>query len=158
MWLETSGYLRRYRSYGTFNARWAHAAFHGTGLGLCLGVTGDILGQSQYTHRPERYNGSYSTKLGGATSRVGDPTGRLKGREQVHSSIRKANMASMHMQLKKLGSSIEQYGRRHGYTRQPIWKRALLNNNTWWNSMPFIEVLRDLGSYMRLGPMLGRDT
>ncbi|KAF7715745.1 Tyrosine--tRNA ligase, mitochondrial [Penicillium ucsense] len=96
--------------------------------------------------------------LGGATSRVGDPTGRLKGREQVHSSIRKANMASMHMQLKKLGSSIEQYGRRHGYTRQPIWKRALLNNNTWWNSMPFIEVLRDLGSYMRLGPMLGRDT
>ncbi|KAJ5675579.1 Tyrosine--tRNA ligase [Penicillium macrosclerotiorum] len=96
--------------------------------------------------------------LGGATSRVGDPTGRLKGREQVHSSIRKANMASMHMQLKKLGASIEQYGRRHGYERKPIWKRALTNNNTWWNSMPFIEVLRDLGAFMRLGPMLGRDT
>lgn len=45
-------------------------------------------------------------KLGGATSRVGDPTGRLKGREQVHSSIRKANMASMHMQLKKLGQAL----------------------------------------------------
>ncbi|KAJ5201886.1 Tyrosine--tRNA ligase [Penicillium cinerascens] len=96
--------------------------------------------------------------LGGATSRVGDPTGRLKGREAVHSSIRKANMASMHMQLKKLGSSIEHYGRRHGYQRKPIWKRALINNNTWWNSMPFIEVLRDLGAFMRLGPMLGRDT
>ncbi|KAJ5096044.1 hypothetical protein NUU61_005400 [Penicillium alfredii] len=96
--------------------------------------------------------------LGGATSRVGDPTGRLKGREQVHSSIRKANMASMHMQLKKLGTSIEQYGRRHGYERQPIWKRALTNNNTWWNSMPFLEILRDLGVYMRVGPMLGRDT
>ncbi|KAJ5708313.1 Tyrosine--tRNA ligase [Penicillium malachiteum] len=96
--------------------------------------------------------------LGGATSRVGDPTGRLKGREQVHSSIRKANMASMHMQLKKLGSSIEQYGSRHGYERKMIWKRALVNNNTWWNSTPFIEVLRDLGAYMRLGPMLGRDT
>ncbi|KAJ5090660.1 Tyrosine--tRNA ligase [Penicillium argentinense] len=96
--------------------------------------------------------------LGGATSRVGDPTGRLKGREQVHSSIRKANMASMHMQLKKLGTSIESYSRRHGYEKQPIWKRALVNNNTWWNSMPFIEVLRDLGAFMRLGPMLGRDT
>jgi tyrosyl-tRNA synthetase len=96
--------------------------------------------------------------LGGATSRVGDPTGRLKGRDAVHSSVRKANMASMHMQLKKLGSSIEQYGRKHGYVRKPIWKRALLNNNTWWNSMPFIEVLRDLGAFMRLGPMLGRDT
>ncbi|CAG8228682.1 unnamed protein product [Penicillium olsonii] len=96
--------------------------------------------------------------LGGATSRVGDPSGRLKGRDAVHSSIRKANMASMHMQLKKLGTSIEQYGRRHGYERQPMWKRALTNNNTWWNSMPFLEVLRDLGAYMRLGPMLGRDT
>ncbi|KAK5788723.1 hypothetical protein VI817_009681 [Penicillium citrinum] len=96
--------------------------------------------------------------LGGATSRVGDPTGRLKGREQVHSSIRKANMASMHMQLKKLGTSIEHYGRRHGYQKQAIWRRALVNNNTWWNAMPFIEVLRDLGAFVRLGPMLGRDT
>ncbi|KAJ5410949.1 Tyrosine--tRNA ligase [Penicillium crustosum] len=96
--------------------------------------------------------------LGGATSRVGDPTGRLKGREKVHTSIRKANMASMHMQLKKLGTSIEQYGRRHGYQKQAIWRRALVNNNTWWNSMPFIEVLRDLGAFTRLGPMLGRDT
>ncbi|CAG8929573.1 unnamed protein product [Penicillium salamii] len=96
--------------------------------------------------------------LGGATSRVGDPSGRLKGRDAVHSSIRKANMASMHMQLKKLGVSIEQYGRRHGHQRHPMWKRALTNNNTWWNSTPFLEVLRDLGAYMRLGPMLGRDT
>ncbi|KAJ5225243.1 Tyrosine--tRNA ligase [Penicillium chermesinum] len=96
--------------------------------------------------------------LGGATSRIGDPTGRLKGRDQVHSSVRKANMASMHMQLKKLGASIEQYGSKYGYKREMIWKRALVNNNTWWGSMPFIEVLRDLGAYMRLGPMLGRDT
>jgi tyrosyl-tRNA synthetase len=67
-------------------------------------------------------------------------------------------MASMHMQLKKLGVSIEHYGRRHGYERQPMWKRALTNNNTWWNSMPFLEVLRDLGAYMRIGPMLGRES
>lgn len=38
------------------------------------------------------------------------------------------------------------------------WKRALTNNNIWWNKIPFLEVLRDLGAYMRLGPMLGRDT
>ncbi|KAL4946714.1 hypothetical protein BDV06DRAFT_182175 [Aspergillus oleicola] len=96
--------------------------------------------------------------LGGATSRVGDPTGRLKGREQVHSSTRKANMASMHMQLKKLGMSIERYGASHGHHRVWAWRRALTNNNTWWNKIPFVEVLRDLGAYMRLGPMLGRDT
>ncbi|KAL3436954.1 hypothetical protein BDV09DRAFT_183913 [Aspergillus tetrazonus] len=96
--------------------------------------------------------------LGGATSRVGDPTGRLKGREQVHSSVRKANMASMHMQLKKLGASIERYGEKHGYKRQMIWRRTLTNNNVWWNKTPLLEVLRDLGAYIRIGPMLGRDT
>ncbi|THC99738.1 hypothetical protein EYZ11_000788 [Aspergillus tanneri] len=67
-------------------------------------------------------------------------------------------MASMHMQLKKLGASIEAYGRRHGYEKQKTWRRSLTNNNTWWNSMPFVEVLRDLGVHMRLGPMLGRET
>ncbi|KAL4885577.1 hypothetical protein BJY04DRAFT_180001 [Aspergillus karnatakaensis] len=95
--------------------------------------------------------------LGGSTARVGDPTGRTEGRKQVHSSVRKANMASMHMQIKKLSAGIERYGARYGYKRQYIWKRALENNNTWWNKQPFMEVLRDLGAYMRLGPMLGRD-
>lgn len=97
-------------------------------------------------------------QLGGATSRVGDPTGRLQGREDVHSSVRKANMAAMHMQLKKLGASIEAYGRRHGYHRTNIWKRALMNNNVWFNKLSVVELLRDMGAHMRLGPMLGRDT
>lgn len=66
-------------------------------------------------------------------------------------------MASMHMQLKKLGHSIDTYGRRHGYINK-YWRRALVNNNTWWNSLPVIELLRDLGVHTRLGPMMGRDT
>jgi tyrosyl-tRNA synthetase len=64
----------------------------------------------------------------------------------------------MHMQLKRLGASIEVYGVRHGYKRESMFKRALTNNNIWWNKTPFLEVLRDLGGNMRLGPMLGRDT
>ncbi|KAJ9401929.1 hypothetical protein DTO282F9_1219 [Paecilomyces variotii] len=97
--------------------------------------------------------------LGGATSRIGDPTGRLQGREAQQNSVRKANMANMHMQLKKLGASIEKYGIRHGHEKQQyVWKRALVNNNTWWHKISFYEVLRDLGQHIRLGPMLGRDT
>ncbi|PWY93534.1 hypothetical protein BO94DRAFT_532476 [Aspergillus sclerotioniger CBS 115572] len=95
--------------------------------------------------------------LGGATARFGDPTGRLNSREQVHSSVRKANMASMHMQLKKLGNSVFMYGKRHGYDLERA-RRALVNNNTWWNSLPLVDVFRDLGVHTRLGPMLGRDT
>ncbi|KAL3466027.1 hypothetical protein BJX64DRAFT_251518, partial [Aspergillus heterothallicus] len=96
--------------------------------------------------------------LGGSTARIGDPTGRTKGREQLHSSIRKANMASMHMQLIKMGRAVEVHGRKYGFKRQWAWRRNVINNNVWWNKLPFFEVLRDLGAYMRLGPMLGRDT
>ncbi|EED20413.1 tyrosyl-tRNA synthetase, mitochondrial precursor (tyrosine--tRNA ligase) (tyrrs) [Talaromyces stipitatus ATCC 10500] len=96
--------------------------------------------------------------LGGATARFGDPTGRLGPRQTEHRSVRTANMASMHMQLKRISASIEDYGRRHGYKKEWAWRRALTNNNVWWNGTPFVEVLRDLGMHMRLGPMLGRDT
>jgi tyrosyl-tRNA synthetase len=67
-------------------------------------------------------------------------------------------MASMHMQMKKLGASIERYGAKHGYIYERIWKRVLVNNNVWWNKTPLFEVLRDFGVHMRMGPMLGRDT
>lgn len=97
-------------------------------------------------------------QLGGSTARVGDPTGRTESRAEVHSSTRKANIANMHMQLKKLGKSVETYGKKHGYEREWVWRRALANNNVWWNKQSVIEWLRDLGAYMRLGPMLGRET
>ncbi|RAL15957.1 tyrosine--tRNA ligase MSY1 [Aspergillus homomorphus CBS 101889] len=96
--------------------------------------------------------------LGGSTSRIGDPSGRLTGRARVESSVRKANMAAMHMQLKKLGKGIERYGAKHGYIRQWAWRRSLTNNSVWWSQVTFQEVMRDLGAFMRLGPMLGRDT
>jgi tyrosyl-tRNA synthetase len=67
-------------------------------------------------------------------------------------------MASMHMQLKRISSSIEKYGGKYGYKSEWVWRRNLVNNNAWWNKTPFIDVLRDLGRHMRLGPMLGRDT
>ncbi|KAK2766671.1 tyrosyl-tRNA synthetase [Arachnomyces sp. PD_36] len=96
--------------------------------------------------------------LGGSTAQVGDPSGRLEGRKKTHSSVRKANMANMHMQLKRLGMSVERYGEKYGYQREWSWRRVLQNNNTWWNKQPMLEVMRDLGSWTRIGPMLGRDT
>lgn len=67
-------------------------------------------------------------------------------------------MANMHMQLRKLGMGIERYGKKYGYERQWSWRRVLQNNNAWWNKQSMLEVMRDLGLWTRIGPMLGRDT
>ncbi|EEQ32902.1 tyrosyl-tRNA synthetase [Microsporum canis CBS 113480] len=44
--------------------------------------------------------------LGGSTSRVGDPTGRTTARPLLSNASRKAYIANMHMQLKKLGGTM----------------------------------------------------
>jgi tyrosyl-tRNA synthetase len=96
--------------------------------------------------------------LGGATSKIGDPTDRLTTRQKEHRSIQAANMARMHFQLKKLWQNVEAYGHRHGYKKDWAWHRELVNNNAWWNKLPMLEVLQVMGPGLRLGSMLARDT
>jgi tyrosyl-tRNA synthetase len=96
--------------------------------------------------------------LGGATSKIGDPTDRLTTRVNEVSSVRTANMVRMHMQLKKLWINVESYGMRHGFKKEWSWHRELVNNNAWWNKLPMLEVLQVMGPGMRLGSMLARDT
>lgn len=98
------------------------------------------------------------TVLGGATAKIGDPIGRTTPREQQAAATRKTNMALMHIQLKKLWESVERIGRKHGYVREWAWRRALMNNNTWLNKLDIVEFLKTMGSGIRLGPMLSRDT
>lgn len=96
--------------------------------------------------------------LGGATAKIGDPTDRLTTRDKTHSSVRTANMASMHFQLKKLWLNAEAYGRKHGFKREWGNHRELVNNNAWWNKLPMLEVLQVMGPGLRMGSMLARDT
>ena len=96
--------------------------------------------------------------LGGATAKIGDPTDRLTTRESEPAAIRTANMANMHLQLKKIWDNVEAYGRKYGYVRAWSWHKELVNNNAWWNKQPMLEVLQVLGPGMRLGSMLARDT
>ena len=80
-------------------------------------------------------------------------------REKQHSSVRKANMVSMHYQLKIMWQNMEHHARfKHGYQWEWAWHRELVNNNTWMNKLPVLELLKVLGSGTRVGAMLGRDT
>ncbi|KAK3987020.1 tRNA synthetases class I-domain-containing protein [Cladorrhinum sp. PSN332] len=96
--------------------------------------------------------------IGGATVKIGDPTGRLSSRDPIKSVVLTMNMTKMHYQVKKLWANVEEVGRSHGYRRDWAWRRALLNNNTWWNSLSMLEVLKRIGHSMRIGAMLSRDT
>lgn len=99
-----------------------------------------------------------TTLIGGATAKIGDPTDRLKSREKTDRATMTMNMTKIHYQLKKIWTNVEIQAARHGYKKEWAWKRAIVNNNTWWNSLPMLEVLRRIGTAIRIGPMLSRDT
>lgn len=67
-------------------------------------------------------------------------------------------MANMHLQLKRLGSTIETYAGRRGYAREWAWRRDVTNNSAWYQKLPVAEFMRVLGNGVRMGPLLGRDT
>lgn len=67
-------------------------------------------------------------------------------------------MANMHIQLKMISANIEQYVRKYNYNWEWAWRREIANNNAWLNKLEIAEVLRLLGSGLRIGTMLGKET
>jgi tyrosyl-tRNA synthetase len=98
------------------------------------------------------------TLIGGATSKIGDPTDRLTTREEIHRSLRAQYMTNMHYQVKKLWLNVEAYGMKYGYKWEWAWKRGLVNNNIWLNKLSIIEILQILGPGVRMGAMMAKDT
>ncbi|KAI8244364.1 Tyrosine--tRNA ligase [Colletotrichum sp. SAR 10_96] len=96
--------------------------------------------------------------VGGATGRIGDPTGRLKTREAMANSEISVNITKIHYQMKKIWANVEALAQKHGIKLDKSANRALVNNNMWWQSLSMYEVMKRLGRYMRIGPMLTRDT
>jgi tyrosyl-tRNA synthetase len=97
-------------------------------------------------------------QLGGATAAIGDPSGRTTSREAIDTNSRRANMASMHVQMKRLWQKMEKHADRRGYEWEWAWRRHLFNNNEWLQKVSIYEFLSKLGTGMRVGPLLGRDT
>ena len=96
--------------------------------------------------------------VGGATARVGDPSGRLISRDRTASSVQDANFKSLFRQVSNVWETAAKYGQRHGYEPKKEWKRQLLDNADWLLKLDIVSFLQQLGTGMRIGTMLGRDT
>lgn len=97
------------------------------------------------------------TLIGGSTAKIGDPTGRTESRPQLTSVALTQNLAGIQHQLKAIWQNVEVLGRRFGFQKEWAWQRAIVNNNMWWNKKPMLKVMQQLGTHIRVGPMLGRD-
>ena len=95
----------------------------------------------------QRFGHTPVVLLGGATAKIGDPSGRSSERPLLDSSTLNCNVESIRKQFENFLDFSESQG-----------SALLLNNDTWLREYPLIAFLRDIGKHFRLGPMLSKDS
>jgi tyrosyl-tRNA synthetase len=88
--------------------------------------------------------------LGGATGRVGDPSGRSAERPVLSEAALDANVAGIRAILEDL---LTRPGVADGGPAPTI-----LNNHDWFGQVGLLDFLRDVGKFARVGTMLSRDS
>ncbi|KAF2876897.1 tyrosyl-tRNA synthetase-like protein [Massariosphaeria phaeospora] len=98
------------------------------------------------------------TLLGGGTVQIGDPSGRNTARSRQGTDIQSMNVESIDRQLQKLWINVKCLGIKYKFPQDISRKKHLLNNRAWLEKLSAVDLMRDLGSGMRLGAMLSRDS
>jgi tyrosyl-tRNA synthetase len=89
---------------------------------------------------------------------IGDPSGRTTERSRQRADVQSMNIESMHRQLNQLWTHVKCLGIKHRFPEHISRKKELLNNKIWLDKLSAVELMRDLGSGMRLGSLLARDS
>jgi len=90
--------------------------------------------------------------LGGATGRVGDPSGRSTERPILSEEEIERNVAAIGGLLRAI---LARGGAAAGAAAPPV---AVVNNLDWFGGMSFLSFLRDVGKSARVGAMLAKDS
>ncbi len=107
-------------------------------LGNLMGIV--VLGWFQ------RFGHTPVVLLGGATGRIGDPSGKSHERPLLSLSMIQNNVSAIAKHFDKiLDSSLP---------NSPL----IVNNDEWFSKVSFIDFLRDVGKHFRIGPMLGKES
>ncbi|GAX79408.1 hypothetical protein CEUSTIGMA_g6849.t1 [Chlamydomonas eustigma] len=90
--------------------------------------------------------------LGGATGRVGDPSGRSTERPVLTENEIEGNVQAIGRLLKDI---LQRNSALHGQSEDTV---KVVNNLDWFKGISFLSFLRDVGKYARVGTMLAKDS
>lgn len=107
---------------------------------------GNLIGIMALAHF-QRFGHTPVVILGGATGRIGDPSGKSHERPLLEIEKIRSNINSIR-------SHFEQVLKFDGSLPKPM----LLNNDDWYRNFSVIDFLRDVGKHFRLGTMLSKDS
>ncbi|XP_057719791.1 tyrosine--tRNA ligase, chloroplastic/mitochondrial-like [Arachis stenosperma] len=89
--------------------------------------------------------------IGGATARVGDPSGKSLERPELDVATLERNTAGISQTIKQiLGRSLN--------SNLEGSKVVILNNYDWWKEFSLLEFLKNVGKYARVGSMIAKES
>lgn len=94
----------------------------------------------------QRYGGKPYILMGGATGRIGDPSGKKAERTLLSLEMVEENLAAQHKQL----SRFLQFDGDN--------KAEIVNNFDWYKNMNVLTFLRDVGKHLTVNYMLAKDS
>lgn len=115
----------------------AYIGFDPTADSLHLGNLVGIVALAWF----EKFGHKPVALLGGATGKIGDPSGKSHERPLLTEEVLRQNVLGIRKQLERC-------------LKTPI----ILNNDDWLGSFNLIEFLRDVGKHFRVGPMMGKES
>lgn len=119
-----------------------YAGFDPTADSLHLGNLVGIIGLRWF----QRFGHTPVVILGGATGRIGDPSGKSLERPLLDDHTIKDNVEKIGKHFQKiLDFEVEN-------------APQIFNNDDWFKQLSFVDFLRDIGKQFRIGPMLGKES
>ena len=94
--------------------------------------------------------------LGGATGRVGDPSGKSAERPVLDDATINANTEGIKTILEDVLRNSAEMAAEDGVT--DVKAAVVMNNLEWFGEMGFLEFLREIGKYARVGTMMAKDS
>lgn len=114
-----------------------YCGFDPTAESLHLGNMVAIMGLAWF----QRCGHTPVALVGGATGMIGDPSGKTAERSLLNAETIEKNLKGIQKNLEAI-----------------LDKPILLNNYDWFKNFSFLDFLRDVGKFFRIGPMLSKDS
>lgn len=98
--------------------------------------------------------------VGGATARIGDPSGKSAERPMMDEGVLEANLSAIGAQLGKLlrAEVKAPVPAAEGSVAAKAGSVAIVDNMEWYSGMSALEFLRDIGRHARVSTMLSKDS
>lgn len=120
-----------------------YCGFDPTADSLHLGNMVGIMGLAWF----QRFGHTPLVILGGATGMIGDPSGKTSERQLLDEETLKKNLAGIRQNFENILN-----------TKSSVNPPVFLNNYEWFKEFSFIQFLRDVGKFFRMGPMLAKES